>query len=272
METEETLKLTDFATETHAAKTQATIERRKLDVYRSAWSSIKALGDDARSHRLPCPSLYCAGHVYAVTHAELDEIRKGEHVCEFCREHGGRSARLISYERQCPRIFREGETKTDPRRLENLNKVMLAWGEEPVPATSIFVFGETGTRKSRTMWEVLRRRVLPSKASFRVLGGGEFRELLLDVQGDYARVNDAKRRLVELDVLVFDDFAQDVLTDVMRSDLWSVLDKRFRNGSRTVFLSNLGPARFAEKLGNDYVARSLVRRIRDYAETFEFRL
>lgn len=274
MKTEETQNRGCFAQETAIAEIRREIEPGKMNVYRAVWRAIKETQDDygRPSYKIPCPSLFCDESVYAVTLDELDAIRKGDHVCEFCRDHGGRSARLIAYERQCPRVFREGETKTNPRRLENLDKVLSAWGDSAIPSQSIFIFGETGTRKSRTLWEVLRLRVLPSRASFRVLGGGEFRELLLGVAGDYGRVNAVKQRLVDVDILAFDDFAQDVLTDTMRADLWSILDKRFRNGSKTVFLSNIGPKRFSEKLGGDYVARSLVRRIRDYAATFEFKV
>lgn len=249
------------------------VEPAKMEIYRAAWRAIKSETDDydRKCHKLPCPSLWCDGNVYVTTLEELDAVRRGEHVCECCREHGGKSRRRLYYERACPEIFRSGPTKTDPDQLTRLFDFLAAWGDLAIPATSIFAFGDTGTRKSRTLWTMIERKVLPARnVSFIILGGGEFRELMLSVQGDYSRINETKRRLADVDLLCFDDFAQDALTDTMRADLWSILDKRFRGARPTIFLSNLDPALFAQKLGDDFVAKSLVRRIRDYAKIIEF--
>lgn len=247
------------------------IEDWKLDFYRKVWRTMKARqGDDyPLSYRVPCPSEFCREPLFAVTLGEIEAIGKGELVCEFCRDNGGKSKRLADFERACPKAFREGATATKPEKLKNLKKISIYWPES-VPESSLFVYGETGTQKSRTLFHLLRERTLPSRASYRVLGGGEFRELFLSVSGDYGRVNDLKKHLTDLDFLIFDDFAQDVLTDAMLGDLWSVLDKRFRDNKATVFLSNISAMGISERYGESHTMKSLIRRIRDFCKIINF--
>lgn len=247
------------------------IEDWKMECYRVAWRAIKTEteADDIRSHRLPCPSLFCRRPVYACTLDEVDAIRKGEHVCEYCREHGGKSSRLELWESVCPRAFREGATATDPKKLSRLKTLATFW-TEALPVSSLYISGQTGSQKSRTLFHLMERNLLPSGHSFRVLGGGEFRELMLSASADYSRVNDIKAALAETDLLIFDDFAQDSATDTMLGDLWSILDKRFRNARTTIFLSNVSPQELATRYGKNYEMLSMIRRIKDFCKILKF--
>ena len=246
------------------------IEGWKLERYRNAYREMKAReGDDyPLSYRLPCPSEFCREPVYAVTLDEMTAVGRGLHTCEHCRT-GGKSKRLQQFEAVCPRAFREGATATKPEKLKNLKKIAVYWAD-PIPETSLFVYGETGTQKSRTLFHLLRENTLPSKATYRVLGGGELRELFLSVSGDYGRVNDLKKSLADTDLLIFDDFAQDILTDAMLGDLWSILDKRFRDNKAVVFLSNVSAMGISERYGENHTMKSLIRRIRDFCKIINF--
>lgn len=272
MQDMETQKNADFgALNTISPSTPHKIEDWKRQFYKKTYLEMKSReGDDyPMSYRLPCPSEFCREAVYAVTLDEMTAIGKGEHVCEHCRANGGKSKRVQQFEAVCPRAFRDGATATKPEKLKNLKKIAVYWAG-PIPETSLFVYGETGTQKSRTLFHLLRENTLPSKATYRVLGGGELRELFLSVSGDYGRVNDLKKSLTDTDLLIFDDFAQDILTDAMLGDLWSILDKRFRDNRAVVFLSNVSAMGISERYGENHTMKSLIRRIRDFCKIINF--
>lgn len=247
------------------------IEDWKMSEYRDCWRKMKAREGDpyALAYALPCPSPFCRETVVAVTFDELDSIRKGECVCGICRHNSGKSKRLREWERICPEAFRRGSTATIPEKLERLSSLAIFWAGE-IPRTSLYICGETGTQKSRTVFHLLGEKTLPGAARYRVLGGGEFRELILSASGNFGAVNDVKQDLAETDLLVFDDFAQDALTDTMIADLWSVLDKRFRAGKTTVFLSNLTAGEILQRYGENTTVKSLVRRIKDFCKFMRF--
>lgn len=248
------------------------IESAKLEHYRVIRKAMDEHEDELRSYETLCPSKFCAEKIFVCTKDELKRAANGEFCCNYCLSNGGKSKRLTYYETACPVQFREGEHKTDKAKLKQYDLAIKLWGAEKLPATSLYFHGQTGARKSRTLWKLIEEKVLSSSISFHVIMGGGFREALLSVQGDYGRVNEIKNRLVNVDLLCFDDFAQDVLTETMRADLWNVLERRFNSGKKTIFLSNLSQPELAKKLGGDYVANSMVRRIRDYTKSLEFRL
>lgn len=250
----------------------AGIEPAKLEHYRAVWRAMDENGDDPLSYATLCPSKYCAERIYVGTKDELKRVACGELTCGYCLAHGGKSRRLAYYESVCPIQFREGAEKTVVSKLKQYGGALKLWGAGKLPEKSLYFYGQTGARKSRTLWKLIEDKVLSSSLSFRVLIGGGFREALLSVQGDYWRVNAVKDTLAGVDLLCFDDFAQDVLTETMRADLWNVLERRFNGGKKTIFLSNISQHEFAKKLGGDYVATSMVRRIRDYTKSLEFKL
>lgn len=248
------------------------IEQAKLEHYRIVWKAMEEHEDESRSYKTLCPAKYCAEKIFVCTQDELKRAANGEFQCDYCLSHGGKSKRLAYYESACPIHFREGEHKTVKAKLKQYDLALKLWGAEKLPATSLYFYGQTGARKSRTLWKLIEEKILSSSISFHVIMGGGFRETLLSVQGDYGRVNEVKDRLVKVDLLCFDDFAQDVLTETMRADLWNVLERRFNSGKKTIFLSNISQQEFAKKLGGDYVANSMVRRLRDYTKALEFKL
>lgn len=237
----------------------------KMEKYRNAWRTLTA-NNEENGLTVPCPGDCCDSVVFAKTLAEIDRIRKGEDLCSECLEHGA-SYRLRKFYEIAPRAFFFGEQATVPERLARLKSVADVWGNGHLPEHSLFIFGDTGKQKSRTMWHLIRERVLPGLATYRVLGGGELREMLLAAG---LNVSAVKMRLATVDFLAFDDFAQDCLTETMFADLWSILDKRFRNGFKTVFLSNVLPNELSRKYADDYSMRSMIRRIQDFCKIIKF--
>lgn len=247
---------------------------RKMEHYREIWHEMNRRKNDdydRPTYKTFCPSDCCLEFVYVTTFEELDAVRKFEHLCEYCREHGGISKRMKQWLEACPKLFRDGDTKTKPERLKNLGQIAKHWTDK-LPSSSLYIFGDTGAQKSRTTFYLLEQKTLNSRFSFRVLGGGDFRELLLSVMGDYQRVNDVKKALIEADLLVFDDFGQDALTDTMLADLWNIIDKRFCSDKRTIFLSNYSLPELTTRYGDQSnpQVRSMIRRIGELCKNFKF--
>lgn len=250
------------------------IHPRKLEHYNEIWRDMKARegdGYDRPQYKTYCPSPYCTDVVYVTTFEELESVRKGEHVCEYCQANGGVSKRLKQWRETCPKLFREGDTRTDPKRLKNLTKVEALWTDK-LPSSSLYIFGDTGVQKSRTVFFLIGKHTLLSRNSFRVLGGGSFRELLLSALGNYQQINAIKKDLCEVDLLVFDDFGQDALTDTMFADMWSILDKRFCSDKRTIFLSNYSLPDLTTRYGDQSnpQIRSMIRRIGELCKIIKF--
>lgn len=221
----------------------------------------------ASLHKLPCSGKFCQDSVYAATLDELADIRTGKAKCEHCRKFGV-SKNLLAYKTLCPSAFLAGETATviDKLPCKDAYNALKEWGER-FPARSVWLYGNTGTGKSRMLFIVLYHCVLARGYDFIVIRGGELRQIMLEAYANgNATVNKEKQRMIDTALLVFDDFGQDELTMTMLSDVWQVLDKRFGDGKPTAFLSNFAPADLRSRYGGFFALDSMIRRIEEFSD------
>lgn len=249
------------------------IEPEKLSAYDEA---LSVFAENPRAMlMLPCPSLLCQKEMFAYDAEQVERMRNGECFCPLCEEHG-ESAILRKFHAVEPRIFREGATATDVARFrqEEFEAFRSFFSRALTPEagakTSLYVFGDTGAQKSRMLFRAMNPTFLRKNKTFRVLRGGDLRkEFALALQGDRFggdRIESVKTELMDVSLLVFDDFGQDKLTENMLADLWQVLDYRFGEGKPNVFLSNVPPADIAERYKNLFSLDSLTRRILEFSE------
>ncbi len=254
------------------------IETWKLNVFKDKLATMQKSDFTSGNHTVsvPCPCKHCRNTIVIWDKRDLEEIAQGRRVCHFCKEHNGESEAVFNYKKHCPKIFLTGKTKTDISKLPPAAYSRFKhWGETfHQTNSSFYISGESGTCKSRMMFLILYHSIIAKGKNYRIFRGGELRETLLNT---YAQAYDSTNRRGELvqkikdqlrtiDVLIFDDFGQDSLTDTMLSDLWTILDYRFSDGKPTVFLSNISPQGLKTRYGKVFSMESMVRRIEEFCE------
>lgn len=223
--------------------------------------------DDYRvSYKLPCMGKFCQSSVYCTEDWELNNAREGRMLCEYCSE-SGVSRELNRFNQLCPAAFRHGDFATDANKLPcpEALKALKRWGKN-FGSSSLWLYGNTGTGKSRMMFLILQHCILAKGYTFDVLRGGEFRQRMLEAYSEGSgKANVVKEKLTRVNLLVFDDFGQDALTETMLTDLWQVLDKRFGQADPTAFLSNFAPADLRERYAGFFALDSMIRRIEEFS-------
>lgn len=195
-------------------------------------------------------------------------IKNGKLFCCHCQEY----KRSLSFHKllECfPRNFIDGKDKTDCNRLpQDAFKKATKWLDENIINSnctqSLYMFGDTGAGKSRIA-TLLALKALEYGITLNCIRGGGFAEKLREYsetnnrEGECRWLNNLKGR----EVLIFDDFGRDKLTETMENKLWSILDARLGNKT-TIFLSNFLPAQLPKEFDE-----SIKRRLRDYCEFIE---
>lgn len=250
-------------------------EPEKLKAYEEA---LLAFDKDERTiATLPCPSLLCGRLVAAYDRETVEQLKNGKLFCAHCQQHGKSSA-LEKFHAAEPKIFREGATATDTARFNQpifksiLSFFSRSFTPEAGEKTSLYIFGDTGSQKSRMLFRAMNPVFLRKRKTFKILRGGELRKMFSVVHDSDRFAGDktegVKKELMDVDLLVFDDFGQDRLTENMLADLWQILDFRFGEAKPTVFLSNVPPKDISERYKQLFSLDSLVRRIIEFSEIF----
>lgn len=195
-------------------------------------------------------------------------IKNGKLFCKHCQEY----KRSLSFHKllECfPRNFIDGKDKTDCEKLpQDAFKKATKWLDKNVIngncSQSLYMFGDTGAGKSRIA-TLMALKALEYGITLNCIRGGGFAEKLREYsetnnrEGECRWLNNLKGR----EVLIFDDFGRDKLTETMENKLWSIIDARLGNRT-TIFLSNFLPAQLSKEFDE-----STKRRLRDYCEFIE---
>lgn len=253
---------------------RAKIDAAKPQAYSDARKAFEADHGGYRfCFRVPCSGALCTSELYIYDAEELDAVQNGRVLCPHCAKHGISRAEA-AWREACPRVFREGASATDPQRLpEAAFGKIRRWAQsvfeaDGAPCRSLYVFGNTGTCKSRMAFLAMRQ-FAERGYSYRVFKGGGLRDAFSKCYGEgcaFDAVSVLKKSLAALDVLMFDDFGQDDFTEGQLSDLWAILDARFSEGKPTVFLSNFAPRNLIARYGKRFSMDSLVRRIEEFCD------
>lgn len=225
----------------------------------------------------PCPTAGCNGWTWQMLrdlrHLRMDNYQHELVESFFCKKcaSGSEFIRPLieQWMDQCPKAFQQGDTKT---RIDLLPKetyeAMKEWGNNILHSNkSLYVFGRTGTCKSRMMWLILYHCVAKNGLTFKVYNGGDYRDEQLDISStryDRKPQNRLSTDADKVDVVVFDDFGQDALTESMMSELWNLIDNRLSNGKRMVFLSNFPPDALKPRYSSVFHMDSMIRRLEDF--------
>lgn len=168
--------------------------------------------------------------------------------------------RSLQWATLCPHEFRKALdwTRCDRR----LHDRLMAWstGER-----GLYVHGRTGLSKTRFLFCVLHREHLAGRSCAFVVHADFRREVSFLAQTDAVAMRRYLSVLTRADVVLFDDLGNGVITPAGEEAFEMVLGSRTRNGKPTLFTSNTGPEKLAERFSAER-SGPILRRITEFCE------
>ena len=164
-----------------------------------------------------------------------------------------------------PEIFRD----TEVARLHPKVQDALNWKPEG-DVTGLLLHGTTGVGKTRGIWEVICRLWKAKALKDRQL---EYKFLTMrKLEGLIEKSFDDRQHskmidsLIEVELLILDDFGKERLTQRMASDLFSIIDERSTARKATIISTNFNGSSLLERFdGRDKeTGVALIRRFKDY--------
>lgn len=164
-----------------------------------------------------------------------------------------------------PEVFRD----TDVSRLHQKIQDALGWKPEG-DISGLLFHGTTGVGKTRGIWEVVRRLWAEKALKDRQM---DYHFLTMrKMEGMIEKSFDDRQHakmidgLIETNLLVFDDFGKERLTQRMASDLFSIIDERTTARRATIISTNFNGSSLLERFDNrdKETGVALIRRFKDY--------
>lgn len=193
------------------------------------------------------------------------------HRWHECREHmnlervKGRELTDSVIPPTMPEIFRD----TEVARLHPKVQDALNWKPEG-DVTGLLLHGTTGVGKTRGIWEVICRLWKAKALKDRQL---EYKFLTMrKLEGLIEKSFDDRQHakmidsLIEVELLILDDFGKERLTQRMASDLFSIIDERSTARRATIISTNFNGSSLLERFdGRDKeTGVAMIRRFKDY--------
>lgn len=166
----------------------------------------------------------------------------------------------------CPVEFRTieegGPTDEDRLRAEcPLYATVLAWR---YGSRGLLLRGETGQRKTRLLWRLLRRQ-FDAGRTLQVFTAGEFGRSYGDAAGRYES-SAWFETMSAVDVLVIDDLGKGAWSEAVRAVFFDLVDRRMRHGKPLLVTTNDDGEGIAAKMRDPSMGDPLVRRLREFCE------
>lgn len=220
-------------------------------------------------NRIETTTLRCScGQKYSCTAASIAGEMFFPYVCPVCEHY---SARDIEdrWAKICPVEFRtEGEggnTILSQLRVGHPSlEIALHW---KLNDKGLFMFGETGTKKTRSMWRVMRY-LSDLRIPIKALSGGEFERQCRDAMHS-GGMTDWFDKLAGVPVLFIDDIFKMTLTDFVQTSLFDLIDDRGKNGRPLFATTNDTASSLETRIPGDKV-NPMLRRIADYCTILSF--
>lgn len=170
-----------------------------------------------------------------------------------------------AYPPEMPAVFRA----TNPERLPDGFKGVLDWRRD-AERSGLILSGVSGTTKTRTAWEIVRRRWVPLamkgvEMDFEFLSMREF-EGRIEKGHSESKHSQAISRLVNVPLLVLDDLGKEKQTASRLADLFAVIDGRSIELRDTIITTNYRGNELDEKWRaiDKETGPAIVRRLKDY--------
>jgi DNA replication protein DnaC len=163
----------------------------------------------------------------------------------------------------CPATFQQ----TDPAKLPNQHayRRALAWQYGP---QGLLLHGKTGSGKTRTAWEVLKREHFAGH-SFGVVNSSAALKFAAMFAINSANAEMWVQKFCETSVLLMDDVFKVKLTEAFEAGLFSIVDRRNEALRPIIVTTNDVGETLAERMSGDR-ANPFIRRLRENCDAIEF--
>lgn len=166
-----------------------------------------------------------------------------------------------------PPLFAE----TKPELLNPVLQTVLGWAPKGAKS-SLLVRGVSGCGKTRLLWLIANRLwcdAMKTKGTFD-MKFLTMRQMEGLIEGSFGerKHGEMLKGLIDCDLLVFDDFGKERLTQRMASDLFCVIDERSINYRPTMISTNYTFTALCERfdIKDAETSSAMIRRFRDYYE------
>lgn len=158
----------------------------------------------------------------------------------------------------CPPLYQD----TDPARLsQTILARLLAWQYGP---KGILITGPSGEGKTRCLFELLRR-LLREGRSIEAFDAVQFGHECARRFQDQDAADTWLRYLVSVDIVFFDDFGKERLTDRSEAEMFGLLERRTARHKPTFFTTNYTGQMILSRMSEDRGAPFL-RRLLEFCE------
>jgi DNA replication protein DnaC len=164
-----------------------------------------------------------------------------------------------------PEIFRD----TDVTRLHPNIQKALDWKPQG-DVSGLLLHGTTGIGKTRGIWAILCRlwaeeALKDKQLNFQFL---TMRKLETTIESGFKdqKHGTAIDQLINLPILILDDFGKERLTQRMASDLFAIIDERSTARKATIISTNFNGSTLLERFDarDKETGTALIRRLKDY--------
>ena len=167
-----------------------------------------------------------------------------------------------------PELFKNTDIERIPERLRSLLKWKPSDDNRSAGKVSLLLHGASGTCKTRLAWVIfnnLWKDMYPKKCRFFTM-----RQLESELMTSFKEERHEKvlESLIEIPLLVLDDFGKERMTPRMETDIFSIIDERANRLHTTIITSNYNGQGLTERFINEETGHAVVRRIRDYYEIY----
>lgn len=233
-----------------------------------------------RSGRV-CPT--CQGLTYEAFAPNLASWRRVK-ICPYCKPKMGNkeltelyaSQRDFVFRQHCPRAYQEFDIERYPMDVREKIAVAMAHDFHAKEKNGLFLYGDIGTGKTRTAWQVMKQWIMQGHTYIATTGIALSNKISELSGSDATGLREYKELLGQAKLLFIDDFGKGIVSERILQELHEVMDIRLGQKMPLLITSNYTKddlVDMAARKGLDEVTiEGLFRRIKGPCQDVDFGL
>ena len=197
----------------------------------------------------------------------LAQVEYEEKCAEAEREKArAREHRAQEWEKICPATYRKTVEDLLPKQTSKQRGIVMGWRMNP---RGLLIPGPSGTGKTRTVWQLMRRLRVEEGLQVRIFDCVSFQHECNRHAMDSETFEHWAKQIVEVDVLFFDDLGKFRLSDRVESELFAVVERRCAWERPIIATTNDTDASLKARMSEDR-GEPLIRRLKEFCQIVAF--